>query len=315
MLRQLGATNLSVSPFCLGGNVFGWTADEASSFEVLDMYADAGGNFIDTADTYSSWVPGHVGGESETVIGNWLARRGRRDDVLIATKVAKRPEFRGLSASNIRASVDGSLRRLKTDYIDVYYAHEDDESVPLEETLGAFNDLVVAGKVRVIAASNFTTERLAASLAVSRANGLAEYQVIQPHYNLLVRDEFEGAMQELCLAEGIACVPYFGLARGFLTGKYREGVVVESARAGGTTMYQDERGWRTLAVMDKIAARHDTTLAAIALSWVASQPAVAAPIASARTTTQLTDLLPMADLQLDAAELSALATAASATAA
>jgi aryl-alcohol dehydrogenase-like predicted oxidoreductase len=310
MLRPLGTTSLLISPLCLGGNVFGWTADEAESIAVLDAYTDKGGNFIDTADTYSSWVPGHEGGESEAIIGTWLQRRGRRDDVVIATKVAKCPGHRGLAATNIKEQCDASLRRLQTDYIDVYYAHEVDPAVPIEESLAAFDELVRAGKVRHIAASNFSTESLATALRASRANGYAALEVVQPHYNLLYRNEFEGAMRDLCAAENIACVSYFGLARGFLTGKYREGVEVDSARASGATMYQNDRGWRTLRAMDEIAAARATTLPAIALAWVAQQPGVAAPIASARTLDQLVALLPMTDLVLTADELNALETAA-----
>jgi aryl-alcohol dehydrogenase-like predicted oxidoreductase len=310
MLRTLGSTSLSISELCLGGNVFGWTADEAESLAVLDAYAEQGGNFIDTADTYSSWVPGHEGGESEAIIGAWLRRRGRRDDVVIATKVAKCPGHRGLAAKNIKDQCDASLRLLQTDYIDLYYAHEEDPAVPIEESLAAFDELVRAGKVRHIAASNFATASLAAALAASKSHGYAAFEVVQPHYNLLFRGEFEGAMRDLCAAENIACVPYFGLARGFLTGKYREGIDVESARASGVTMYQNERGWRTLAAMDEIAVARTTTLPAIALAWVAQQPGVAAPIASARTLDQLAALRPMTDLVLTSAELSALVAAA-----
>ena len=311
MHRLLGHSELHVSPICLGGNVFGWTANQDESFAVLDAYADAGGNFIDTADTYSSWVPGHIGGESESIVGDWLQRRGRRSEFVIATKVAKRPEFRGLAPSNIQTSVDGSLARLKTDYIDLYYAHEDDETVPVADVLGAFTELIAQGKVRYIAASNFSAARLAEALDVSQSLGLARYIAVQPHYNLLKRDEYEGALRDVCVAHDVACVPYFGLARGFLTGKYRDGLEVESARAGGVTMYRNDRGWRTLAALDEVAAAHGTSVAAVALAWVKAQPTVAAPIASARTLPQLVEILPMQELTLLPDELSALAAAAS----
>ena len=311
MYRPLGDSELHVSPLCLGGNVFGWTANQDESFAVLDAYADAGGNFIDTADTYSSWVPGHIGGESESIVGDWLQRRGRRSEFVIATKVAKRPEFRGLAPFNIQTSVDGSLARLKTDYIDLYYAHEDDETVPVADVLGAFTELIAQGKVRYIAASNFSAARLAEALDVSQSLGLARYIAVQPHYNLLKRDEYEGALRDVCVAHDVACVPYFGLARGFLTGKYRDGLEVESARAGGVTMYRNDRGWRTLAALDEVAAAHGTSVAAVALAWVKAQPTVAAPIASARTLPQFVEILPMQELTLLPDELSALAAAAS----
>lgn len=278
--------------------------------DVLDEYVAVGGNFIDTADTYSSWQPGSTGGESETIIGNWLRRRGRRDDVVIATKVAKLPGHRGLSAANIASQIEASLRRLQTDYVDLYYAHEEDPNVPIEESLEAFDALVRAGKVRYVGASNFSAESLSRALQVSADHGFARFDVLQPEYNLLRRDVYEGPLRDLCMAEDIACAPFFGLARGFLTGKYREGVTVESARANGTTMYQNERGWRTLAALDDVAAAHKTTLAAVALAWIVAQPGIDAPIASARTVSQLHEIVPMMNLVLTGDEVSFLAAAA-----
>jgi aryl-alcohol dehydrogenase (NADP+) len=286
--------------------VFGWTADERQSFAVLDAYADAGGNFVDTADAYSSWVPGHAGGESETILGSWLARRSDRDRFVIATKVAKKPGLEGLSAKTIRAAAEGSLERLRTDRIDLYYAHTDDSRTPLEETMRAFDDLVHAGKVRHVAASNYTAPRLAEALAVSDRLGLARFAALQPEYNLMQRREYEGPLADLCVSEGLACVPYFALAKGFLTGKYRPGAAVESARARAASSYLDARGLRVLAALDRVAAAHGVAVAAVALAWLLTRPGVVAPIASARTTDQLAELLPMADLRLAPDEIDAL---------
>jgi aryl-alcohol dehydrogenase-like predicted oxidoreductase len=283
--------------------VFGWTADEEQSFAVLDAYAAAGGNFIDTADTYSSWISGHVGGESETIIGRWLAARGNRDEMIIATKVAKLSSRPGLSAANINAAAEDSLRRLGTDRIDLYYAHEDDEGTPLEESLGAFDALVRAGKVRHLAASNYEADRLGEALAVAAREGLSPYVALQPHYNLVER-EYEHELRDVCSAHGLACLPYFSLAKGFLTGKYRPGgEAVDSPRAAGAVGYLDGNGAAVLAVLDVVAAAHETTVASVALAWLAAQPTVATPIASARTPEQLADLLPMATLSLTAGEL------------
>jgi aryl-alcohol dehydrogenase-like predicted oxidoreductase len=286
--------------------VFGWTADERQSFAVLDAYADAGGNFVDTADAYSSWVPGHAGGESETILGSWLARRSDRDRFVIATKVAKKPGLEGLSAKTIRAAAEGSLERLRTDRIDLYYAHTDDSRTPLEETMRAFDDLVHAGKVRHVAASNYTAPRLAEALAVSDRLGLARFAALQPEYNLMQRREYEGPLADLCVSEGLACVPYFALAKGFLTGKYRPGAAVESARARAASSYLDARGLRVLAALDRVAAAHGVPVAAVGLAWLVTRPGVVAPIASARTTEQLAELLPMADLRLAPDEIDAL---------
>ena len=283
--------------------MFGWTVDESNSFAVLDAFAAAGGNFIDTADTYSSWVPGHVGGESESIIGRWMAARGNRSSMVIATKVGMLPTLKGLAPSTIRTAVEGSLRRLGVDRIDLYYAHRDDPDIPMVDTLCAFDGLVKEGKVRHVGASNFTALRLREAIALSRSDGLVEYAALQPHYNLMHRQEFEGELQEVCVGAQVACLPYFSLAMGFLTGKYRPGSTVQSARAGGASKYLDERGIRALAALDDIAAAHRTAVSAVALAWLAAQPTVVAPIASARTAAQLTELLPMLGLTLTGEEL------------
>ncbi|MFE0257491.1 aldo/keto reductase [Streptomyces sp. NPDC059010] len=303
-LRKLGSSALEVSPLSLGGNVFGWTADEAQSFAVLDDYTAAGGNFIDTADSYSAWVEGNTGGESETIIGNWLTARGNRDDVVIATKVSQHPDFQGLTAANIKAAADASLRRLGTDRIDLYYTHFDKPDVPVEEIIGALDELVKAGKVRHIAASNISAKRLEASLAFSDREGLARYVALQPHYNLVSRDTYEGELQDLAEREGLSAVPYYALASGFLTGKYRAGTTVGSPRAQGAGKHlETERGRGVLAALDEIAEAHEVPVATVALSWLASRPTVAAPIASARTLDQLPALLGVADLTLTEEEL------------
>jgi aryl-alcohol dehydrogenase-like predicted oxidoreductase len=303
-LRKLGSSDLEVFPLALGGNVFGWTADEAQSFAVLDAYTAAGGNFVDTADSYSYWVEGNRGGESETVLGKWLASRGNRADVVVATKVSQHPEFPGLSAANIKAAADASLRRLGTDYIDLYYTHFDKPEVPVEEIIGALDELVTAGKVRHIAASNITAERLRASLEFSDREGIVRYVALQPHYNLVSRDTYEGELRDLAERTGLAAVPYYALASGFLTGKYRPGTSVDSARAGGAAQHlETERGRRVLDALDEIAAAHDVPLATVALAWLAAQPTVVAPIASARTVEQLPALIGAGELELTEAEL------------
>ncbi|MFJ8027411.1 aldo/keto reductase [Streptomyces sp. NPDC096311] len=306
-LRKLGSSDLEVFPLSLGGNVFGWTADEAQSFAVLDAYAAGGGNFVDTADGYSAWIPGHTGGESETVIGKWFAARGNRSDIVLATKVSTHPAYKGLSPANIKAAADASLRRLGTDYIDLYYTHFDDTSVPVEEIIGALDELVRAGKVREIAASNISAERLAESVEFSDREGLARYVALQPHYNLVSRDTYEGPLQEVASRTGLAAMPYFALASGFLTGKYRPGKTVDSARAEGAGKHLDtERGIRVLAALDEVAGAHDAEVATVALAWLAARPTVAAPIASARTVEQLPALLAVADLTLTDAEVARL---------
>ncbi|MFD8490426.1 aldo/keto reductase [Streptomyces sp. NPDC059712] len=302
-LRKLGSSDLEVFPLALGGNVFGWTADQDTSFAVLDAYTAAGGNFVDTADSYSAWVDGNSGGESETVLGKWLASRGNRDDVVLATKVSQHPEYPGLSAANIKAAADASLRRLGTDRIDLYYTHFDKPEVPVEEIIGALDELVRAGKVRHIAASNISAERLAASLEFSEREGLARYVALQPHYNLVSRDTYEGELSGLAERAGLAAVPYYALAAGFLTGKYRPGTAVDSPRAGGAAKHlETERGRRVLAALDEIAEAHGVPVATVALAWLAGRPTVAAPIASARTVEQLPALLGVAELNLTADE-------------
>jgi aryl-alcohol dehydrogenase-like predicted oxidoreductase len=295
---KIGSSDLDVTRLCLGGNVFGWTADRDTSFAVLDAYTAAGGNFVDTADSYFWRAPGNSGGESETIIGEWMASRGNRDAVVVATKVGSWPERKGLSAKNIAEAVDDSLRRLRTDHIDLYYAHRDDPDTAQEETADAFDALVRAGKVRTIAASNFTTERLRSALEISTRDGLASYVALQPHYNLMEREEYESALAPLVESEGLACMPYYALAKGFLTGKYRPDTQVDSQRSEGALAYLDDRGRTVLAMLDEIAAGHEVPVAAVALAWLADQPAVTAPIASARTPEQLAALLPMLDLHL-----------------
>jgi len=301
MIKQpLGKSGIKVAPLALGGNVFGWTADEKRSFEVLDAFVGAGFNLIDTADAYSNWIPGHTGGESESVIGRWLERRGRRDDVVIATKVGMKmgPDAKGLSRDYIFKAVDRSLQRLKVDHIDLYQAHIDDKNTPLEETLGAFADLISAGKVRAIGASNYEAERLAAALDVSAALGLPRFETMQPWYNLYDRVSFEGPLQDLCRREGLGVISYFGLASGFLTGKYRSAKDLgQSARAYRVKEMLNERGFRILAALDAVAADYEATPAQVALAWLRFH-GVTAPIASATSVEQLTELLGFAGIEL-----------------
>jgi aryl-alcohol dehydrogenase-like predicted oxidoreductase len=301
----IGDSELSVFPLSLGGNVFGWTADEATSFDILDGYTEAGGNFVDTADGYSAWVPGNTGGDSERIIGKWLAARGNRDEVVIATKVAGHPDFKGLGGENIKKAADASLERLQSDHIDLYYAHFDDPSVPLAETVGALSELVDAGKVRYIAISNYTPERIDEWFSITAENGLHRAVALQPHYNLVER-EFETTLRPVAEREGLAVVPYFALAKGFLSGKYRDGTTVESVRAEGALAYLDDRGRRVLAALDSVAAAHEAAVASVALAWLAAQPTVAAPIASARTVEQLPELVASASLSLTEDELASL---------
>ena len=288
---KLPKTNLVVYPLCLGGNGFGWTADAEESQQVLDAYAGYGGNFIDTADMYSEWAPGHIGGESETIIGNWMKIRRNRAQMVIASKVCKLSTRAGLSRKNIVAACEDSLDRLQTDYIDLYYAHAEDPGTPIEETLHAFNDLIEAGKVRFIASSNFSVGAMQAALDTSFNHKQAAFVGVQNNYNLLFRSEYENGMRETVASNGLAIMPYFGLARGFLSGKYRRGVSVESKRANGAAEYQNERGWKTLEVIDEIAARHKVSVAAVALAWLRAQPTVSTPIASARTVQQLAEIM------------------------
>jgi aryl-alcohol dehydrogenase-like predicted oxidoreductase len=298
---------LRVSPLCLGGNVFGWTAAESASFAVLDAMAAAGLNFIDTADVYSVWVPGHRGGESETVLGNWLKRRAKRQDVVIATKVGMQmaPDRKGLSAAHIARSAEESLRRLQTDYIDLYFSHSDDASVPMEETLGAYQKLIAQGKVRAIGASNFTAARLAEALEVSRKTGLPRYEVLQPHYNLYARAGYESELEPLCLKEQIGVVNYYALASGFLTGKYRTPAdATKSARGKGVVeKFLNERGLRILAALDDVGRRYSASPASVALAWQIARPSITAPIASATTVDQLNELVAATQLNLDHAAI------------
>ncbi|WP_030673939.1 aldo/keto reductase [Streptomyces rimosus] len=303
--KTLGS--LSVSPLSLGGNVFGWSADEAQSFAVLDAYVAAGGNFIDTADVYSAWVPGNKGGESETVIGNWLASRGARDQVVIATKVGAHPDHKGLAPTTIKAAIDASLTRLRTDYIDLYYTHYDDESLDVSDFLPALDDLVKAGKVREIAASNISAQRLEAALAFSTEENLARYVAIQPHYNLVSRETYEGELADTAARHGLGAVPYYALASGFLTGKYRPDTDVNSVRSETAAKHlSTDRGRKVLAALDTVAAAHQAEHATVALAWLAAQPTVTAPIASARTVDQLAALTALSDLRLTTDELTLL---------
>jgi aryl-alcohol dehydrogenase-like predicted oxidoreductase len=306
-LRTLGRSSLRVAPLCLGGNVFGWTAGEAASFAVLDALIAAGLNFIDTADIYSVWVPGHHGGESETVIGRWLKRSGRRQDVVIATKVGMTmaPDRKGLSAKYIATSIEDSLRRLQTDYVDLYFSHCDDATVPLDETLGAYEKLIAQGKVRIIGASNYAAARLAAALEVSRKNALPRYEVLQPHYNLYVRSDYESELEPLCLKQDIGVVSYFALASGFLSGKYRTAAdAVKSERGEGiVAKYLNERGLRILAALDDVGRRYGATPASVALAWQIARPSITAPIASATSVDQLRELIAATQLEMDQAAI------------
>ncbi len=309
-LRELGRSGLQVSPLAFGGNVFGWTVDEALSFRLLDAWLDAGFNLVDTADVYSRWVPGHTGGESETILGKWLRQSGKRNRVVLATKVGKPmgDGKAGLSAAYIRAAVDASLTRLKTDHIDLYQSHDDDASTPLEETLEAFAGLIKAGKVRAIGASNYSAPRLAEALDVSERLGLPRYESLQPLYNLYDRAVFEDALAPLCLERGVGVINFYALAAGFLTGKYRSAADAgKSARGANTTKkYLNARGLRILAALDAVATTHGATPAQVAIAWQIAQPAVTAPIASATSTAQLDELAKAATLELDDASIAAL---------
>jgi len=308
--RLLGRSSLAVAPLAFGGNVFGWTADEKTSFALLDAFVDGGFNLIDTADVYSTWVPGHQGGESETVIGRWLKASGKRNRVLIATKVGKPmgDGSKGLSPAWIRRAVDDSLRRLQTDRIDLYQSHDDDPSVPFEDTLGAYAELMRAGKVRAIGASNHTAARLRAALDASERFGLPRYETLQPLYNLVDRAPFEAELEPLVRERGLGVINFFGLARGFLTGKYRsEADLAKSPRGAGVkAAYFNERGWRILSALDAAAAEVKATPAQVALAWQMARPGITAPIASATSLAQLKELMGAAQLSLDGATLAAL---------
>ena len=302
--RQLGRSGLQVAPLALGGNVFGWTIDEATSFRVLDGFAGAGFNLIDTADVYSRWAQGNQGGESETIVGKWAKSRGLRDKVVIATKVGgdMGQGKRDISKKYILQAVESSLRRLQTDYIDLYQSHWDDETTPVEETLEAYAELIKTGKVRVIGASNFTLTRLKASLEASARIGYPRYESIQPHYNLYERQEFERQLEPLCIELQLGVISYFSLARGFLTGKYRsERDLAQSVRGGGVKDYLNERGFRILKALDEVAEQYKTAPASVALAWLIARPSITAPISSATSTAQLDELVKAASLNLDTA--------------
>ena len=291
-------TDLVVHPLCLGGNVFGWTADETQSHQVLSAYASHGGNFIDTADVYSEWKLSNKGGESETIIGNWLKSHDR-SKLVIATKVAKLSTRPGLRPENIIAACNDSLKRLQTDYIDIYYSHHDDAEVPMAETLGAYAQLISEGKVRYIAASQHTGARLQEALTISKEQGLPQYIALQDHYNLMERNPFESAQQEVLAKNGLSALPFYSLARGFLSGKYRPGVTVDSVRADGVKEYQTDKGWAVVAALDEIAKAHNSSVSAVALAWLRSNPQVSTPIASARTVDQLNEIIEVVELSGD----------------
>jgi aryl-alcohol dehydrogenase-like predicted oxidoreductase len=306
-ITRLGDTDLDVFPLCLGGNVFGWSIDEERSFAVLDAYVRAGGNFIDTADTYGRRGPGGAG-ESERIIGSWMASRGNRDELVIATKVGMSPDLRGLSEATIARGVEASLARLGTGTVDLYYAHQDDLEIPLEETLGAFGKLVGEGKIRHAAASNYSASRLGEALAIGERAGMARYVALQPHYNLMERTGYEGELAAVCEQNGLACLPYFGLAKGFLTGKYsRHRELPDSPRALGVReSYFNERGFAVLDALGEIAGKHETSFAAVALAWLLAQRTIVAPIASATSIEQLAELLASVELELTSEELAQL---------
>ena len=290
-------TLLSVFPLCLGGNVFGWSADEAQSQQVLDAFTQGGGNFLDTADVYSEWKAGNTGGESETIIGAWTKSRGNRNSLVIATKVAKLSTRPGLSAKNIVAACEDSLRRLQSDHIDIYYAHEDDVKTPLGETLEAFTKLIDQGKVRYIASSNYTAERVIEALTISKENGFASYIGIQNWYNLLDRKEYEAGVAKVVSEQKLASMPFFGLARGFLSGKYQPKKKVDSVRSTGVAIYENDRGWKTISALREIASKYGCSISAVALAWLRAQPSVSVPIASARTPSQLDEIIQIVKLQ------------------
>lgn len=306
--RPLGKSTLQTAPLVFGGNVFGWSADQARSFALLDAFVDAGFNLIDTADVYSAWVPGNRGGESETIIGKWLKQSGKRDRVLIATKVAKWTEQPGLSPVNIQQAVEGSLKRLQTDCIDLYQAHEDDASVPLAETLGAFARLIEQGKVRVIGASNYRADRFAEALRVAHEHGLPRYETLQPQYNLVDRADYEAELEPLARSEQVGVICYYALASGFLSGKYRSEADLgkSAARSGAVKKYLNPRGTQILAALDDVAGSHQASPAQVALAWLMARPGLTAPIASATSTAQLEELFGAARLQLSTNDIAQL---------
>ncbi len=315
-MRKLGRSGLEISPLAFGGNVFGWTVDEAASLRLLDQFVDKGFNFIDTADMYSRWVPGNKGGESETIIGKWLKKTGKRGKVVIATKIGMEmgPDKKGLKPAYIQRAVEDSLKRLQTDHIDLYQSHVDDADTPLIDTLGAFEKLIRAGKVRAIGASNYSAERFEESIAVSLKHSLPRYESIQPLYNLYDREDFEQKMQAVCARAGVGVISYFSLASGFLTGKYRsEADLGKSARGQGVKKYVNERGLRILGALDSIAAETAATPARVALAWLMARPGITAPIASATSPAQLEELFAATKLKLDRAAIERLDAASSAS--
>ena len=307
--RELGRSGIFINPIVFGGNVFGWTIDEKTSFNVLDAYVDNGFDAIDTADVYSAWAHGGVGGQSETIIGNWLKKGGKRDKVVIATKVGKPmgEGKKGLSKKYITQAVEDSLKRLQTDYIDLYQSHDDDKETPLSETLETYTDLIKQGKVRAIGASNYTGDRLKQALEISDASGLAAYQILQPEYNLYERQDYEADLEEVCKTYNLGVIPYFSLASGFLTGKYRsEEDFGQSARGQGIKKYLNPRGYKILAALDKVALEHNVTQAAIALAWIMARPGITAPIASATSAKQLHELIKATEITLSGHEIDGL---------
>ncbi|MHB8208786.1 aldo/keto reductase [Mucilaginibacter sp.] len=300
--RELGKSGIKVNPFAFGGNVFGWTIDEKTSFEILDAYVDSGLDLIDTADVYSAWAPGNKGGESETIIGNWLQKSCKRDKVVIATKVGMEmgPGKKGLSKTYITKAVEDSLKRLKTDYIDLYQSHRDDKDTPLEETLSIYTDLIKEGKIRAIGASNYEADRLKEALDISKKNGFAAYQTLQPEYNLYEREGYEKELEPLCRENNIGVINYYSLASGFLTGKYRsEDDLNKSKRGQGVKKYLNDRGFGILKALDEIAANHNSSPASVALAWVIARPGITAPIASATSIKQLKDIIAATELRLN----------------
>ncbi|MFA6156614.1 aldo/keto reductase [Mesorhizobium sp.] len=307
--RRLGRTDLSIAPLVLGGNVFGWTADEKTSFDLLDRFVGAGLNAIDTADVYSSWVPGHKGGESETIIGNWMKDRGNRDKVIVVTKVGSDmgQGHKDLSAAYIEKAVDASLKRLRTEFIDLYLSHWPDPATPYEETLGAYEKLLAKGKIRYAGCSNLDAGQLRAALDVASLRGLPRYEVLQPEYNLYDRSSFDGPLRDLCVAEDIGVITYFSLAKGFLSGKYRsEADLGQSPRGGGIKDYLNARGKRILAALDAVSARHSAKPAEVAIAWVIARPGVTAPIASATKPEQMDSLIKAVSLKLSADDIAEL---------
>lgn len=303
----LGRSGLEVSRIVLGGNVFGWTADEESSYDILDAYVAGGGTSIDLADSYPHWAPGCRGGESEEIVGRWMTERGNRDNIVIATKVGKFPGNYGLSRDQINVGLQGSLNRLQTDYVDLFYCHLDDPTTPLEETLETLAEQIEAGRIRAIAASNYSTERLADALATSDRLGLPRFTAVQPQYSLVVRDEFEGSLQQLCEREGLACLPFWPLAAGFLTGKYTSDSVGDAPRGRHVAQFITERNWSILGVVRDIAVSHGVEPTTVALAWLLTRPTVAAPVASVSRTSQLPALMQSMSLELTVDELALLA--------